>query len=266
MIISQIKKSKNNLYEITITDEDKQHFIQLSEDFIIKHHLYYNKEIDKEEFTLIKTLTNYSKIYTKTLNYIAYKMRTEFEVVTYLKKNDCSEPYLSEIILKLKRLNYINDQLFSELYVKNQFEMNKKGPQLIKNELLKKQINVELIKKSLQFITNDMIKDNVIHLISYYDKLNKSKSINKLKTSVLRSLLLKGYDYDIVSSQLNKYPFADNNNDELLLKNETTKIYKKYQKKFEGYELKNKVIKTLLNKGFLYEDILNVLVSINTEE
>ncbi|QVK18708.1 RecX family transcriptional regulator [Mycoplasmatota bacterium] len=266
MIISQIKKNKNNSYELTISDEDKEHHIQLSEDLIIKHHLYFNKEINKEEFKFIKTLTNYSKIYAKTLNYIAFKMRTEEEVVTYLKKHDCSEPYLTEIIQKLKRLNYINDQLFSDLYVKNQFEMNKKGPQLIKNELLKKQIKEELIKKSLQYISKDMINDNIIHLICSYDKLNKSKSINKLKASILRSLLLKGYDYDIVSFQLNKYPFTDNNNDELLLKKETIKMFKKYQKKYEGYELKNRVIKTLLSKGFLYEDILNVLASINTEE
>jgi len=265
MKISQIKKCRNNQYEITIIKDGKELLFKLAEDFIIKYHLYHNKELNSEEFTLIHTLSNYSKIYTKTMNYIAFKMRTEEEVVKYLRENNCSEPYLSEIIEKLKRINYINDQIYSEMYVKHQFDINKKGPILIKKELLTKQIDKVTIDKSLQYLTQVMIEQNIIHLIRYYDKLNKNKSINKLKESILRSLILKGYDYEVITSHLNHYSFIDNNNDEVLLINETLKAQKKYQKKYEGYELKNRVIKSLLNKGFLYEDILNALVLINTE-
>ncbi len=265
MQITQIKKTNNNLYEITIKKDNEEHTFKITEDFVIKYQLYHNKILSHEEYLLLKSLVNDSTIYTKTLNYISFKMRTEQEVIIYLKGKGCSESYLVEIIEKLKKLNYINDKKYSELYVKYQFSTNKKGPLLIKDELLKKKIKKTLIEESLQYLDPEMIEQNILHLIQYYDKLNKSKSIYKLKESTLRNLLLKGYDYELVNMQLNNYSFTDNNNDDVLLKKEALKALRKYQKKYQDFELKNRVIKSLISKGFIYEDILNALVSINTE-
>ncbi len=261
MIVNHLKKLKNDLYEITIDQET----FQLSEDFLVKYQLYLNKQISEDEYNLIKSLTNYSKVYHKTLNYLSYKMRTEYEVVCYLKDNGCIEPFLSEIITKLKSLSYINDENYSNLYVRQQFDVNKKGPLYIKQELLNKQVKLEIIEKSLQYITEEKIESNILGLIKYYDKLNKRKSINQLKEAILRNLLTKGYEYEVVNLYINNYSFDDNNDDDILLEKEVHKAYNKYQKKYQGYDLKRHIIKSLMSKGFIYEDIISMLKKINVE-
>lgn len=266
MKISKITKLKNGFYEVIVDKDNEEKKFKLSEDILIEYNFFNHKVLTESEYTLLHTLANYSKIYTKTLGYIAFKMRTEYEVSIYLQEKDCNEKYINEIIEKLKRLNYINDKMYCQNYVKHQFEINKKGPKLIIDELKKKKVKLDFINESIKSLSSEMIDDKVISLVQYYDKTNRGKSINKLKESILRHLITKGFDYEVIMPILNNYSFTDNNNDRQLLQKEFTKVYNRLQKKYQDYELKNKVIKTLMNKGFNYEDITSILVSINSEE
>lgn len=265
MKITKIKKVRNNLYELTIAHGEDVEIFKLSEDYLIQYQLYNNKEISEKDYLEIQALANKSKIYQKTLNYLSYKMRAESEIRKYLHDNNCVEPLTTEIINKLKKLNYINDKTYCELYIKQQFDVSKNGPLLIKNNLLNKEIDEGIIETCLEYINDEKINHNINYLISYYDKLNKKKSVKQLKEAILRNLLKKGYNYDEILNNLNIYSFTDNNDDGTLLKQEMLKAYKKYQKKYESYELKMRIIKTLLGKGFIYEDILNMYSSLNME-
>src|SRR5690554_5096070 len=210
MKITKIKKLKNNFYELSIACDDKTEVFKLSEDYLIQYHLYNNKELSDKEYQEINTLANKSKIYHKTLNYLSYKMRTEGEIKAYLEKNNCCEPTITEIINRLKKLNYLNDKVYSDLYVKQQFDVNKKGPLLIKKKLLAKDIKEGIIKKSLEYINDEKINNNINSLISYFDRLNKKKTINQLKKTIFRNLLSKGYNYDDIFSCINNFSFKIN--------------------------------------------------------
>lgn len=262
MKIIKIKKLKNNFYELTISSDEQNEIIKLSEDYLIKYQLYSNKEITEKEYLEIQTLANKSKIYHKTLNYLSYKMRTIGEVKTYLEKYHCSEELINEIIEKLIKLNYLNDKVYSDLYVKQQFDINKKGPLLIKKNLLSKKIAEDIINVSLEYINDEKINNNLIYLIEYYEKINKKKSIKQLKETILRNLLNKGYDYEVIIYQLNQYHFKNCKDESTLLKQEMEKAYKKYQKKYTDYDLKIRIINALLRKGFMYEEIINMYNSL----
>jgi regulatory protein len=264
MKIAKIKKTKYNFYEITILNSDKEEKFKLSEAYLIKYQLYSNKEIHTATYELIKQLANQSQIYHKVLNYLSFKMRTKGEVRNYLLKHNCNETFSTEIMEKLEKLNYLNDKQYCEAYIKQQFDINKKGPNVIKRNLLDKEVDEKIVLECIQTITEAKIINNIIQLISYYEKINKKKSRNQLKESILRNLLVKGYNYDCSINAINEYQFTENN-DEFLLEQEMLKAYKRYQKKHLKYELKNRVIKSLIGKGFLYEDILNMYISLNLE-
>ncbi|NLG81847.1 MAG: hypothetical protein GX490_04935 [Bacilli bacterium] len=262
MRITSIKKLKHNIYELTIDDQEK---FKLVEDYLLEYHLLKTKDITDEEYQLLKTLANYSKIYAKTLNYLSYKMRTEGEIIQYLEENECAKPLQVEIINKLKRLNYINDEHYCNMYIKQQFELNKKGPRLIAKELKDKHVDETIIEKALSTISKKMIKENIISVIKYYEKITKQKTLSQLKAKILRSLTQKGYDYEDILSELNSYEFKDDNQADLI-KKEFQKVFQKYQKKYQGYELKSRIIRSLMNKGFDYETILSQFDSINLED
>lgn len=262
MRITNIKKLKHNLYEVTIDDSEK---LKLVDDYLLEYHLLKARDITEAEYQALKHLADYSKIYSKTLNYLSYKMRTEGEVSKYLEDNNCPKPLLTEIINKFKRLNYINDEYYCNLYIKQQFEINKKGPKLIAKELKDKQVDEAIIQKAISGIDNRKITDNIISVIKYYEKITKEKTTSQLKTKILRSLLQKGYDYEDVIRELNSYQFKDDNQDDII-KKEFQKAYQKYQKKYQGYELKSRIIRSLMSKGFDYETILAQFETLNMED
>ncbi|MDF2700333.1 MAG: recX [Haloplasmataceae bacterium] len=267
MKIEKIIKLKNGIYEILIIDDKNgEKKFKLTEDVLIKHNLYSNKVITAHDLALFNELVNYSKIYSSTLNFISFKMRSEKEVIEYLTEKHSSEKQITEMIEKLKKLNYINDQIYSDAYVIYQFDSNKKGVKVIQDELLKKGIELPFINKSLDYIKPEMVINNINQLINYYLKVSKNKTIRKLKENLLRNLIVKGYEYEDIVTCINNFSFEEYHDDESIILKEVNKVYSKYQKKYQSHELRNKVIKALLTKGYEYEDIINNINEINFNE
>ena len=61
---------------------------------------------------------------------------------------------------------------------------------------------------------------------------------------------MKDYDFEY-----------DDEKEKIALEKDTSKAIVKYSKKYSGKELKNKLIDTLLRKGYNYEDIKNILAA-----
>ena len=65
-----------------------------------------------------------------------------------------------------------------------------------------------------------------------------------------------------VEKAMNDYDFEyDDEKEKMALEKDTNKAIAKYSKKYSGKELKNKLIDTLLRKGYNYEDIKNILIA-----
>jgi regulatory protein len=255
MEIQKITKLNNGLYELQLEMEGLVKKFQLTEEFLIQNHLFSNQPLTFEQYERIIQSANQSRIYTQVLNYLSYKMRSEKEISDYLNDKECEPTYKREIIEKLKKLNYINDERYTEIYVKQYVEINKKGPLWIKNQLIKKGIAIPVIEREINKLNQQVIQDNVTQMIAHYNKVNKKKTIPKLKESILKNLLTKGFGYEDVIDLINQYEFSKPVNEDALLAKELQKIYLKYSRKLTGYELKTKLIQNLLQKGFTYEAI-----------
>lgn len=66
---------------------------------------------------------------------------------------------------------------------------------------------------------------------------------------------------------MSQYDFEyDNEKEKFALEKDMTKALNRYSKKIQGKELKNKIIDTLLKKGYNYEDIKHILEVKETED
>ena len=73
-------------------------------------------------------------------------------------------------------------------------------------------------------------------------------------------LYLKGFTSDTIERALNDYDFEfDAQKEHEALNKEFEKQKRKYQKRYEGAKLKEKIIDTLLKKGYNYEHIKELL-------
>lgn len=238
MKIIKYKKMSNNKYKVFLDNGEN---IQLHENIILKYNLLLTKQI--EDINKIKKDNNSYLIYDKVLKYISIKMRCEKEIRDYLKKNEIDN--IDEIIKKLKEQGFINERLYTKSYISDKTRLNNVGPNKIRNDLIKLNIDKNIIEEELSNIDQDDINITLEKLVDKKIKSNKTYAGDVLKQKILNDLINKGYSKESILSILDK---KDLNNDDLYEK-EYSKLYNKYSKKYSGSELEYFIKQKLYSKG-----------------
>lgn len=246
MKIDKIKKNGKK-YKIVLEDGTE---IKTFDDVIINYNLLYHKDIDDILLNKIIKDNAYYDVYNKVLNLISKKIRSEKEINEFLDKYDIDR---NKIINKLKSINLINDKLFAKAYISDKINLSNEGIDKIKNDLLKHNIDLNVIEEELSKIDNDLINKKIEKLIN--KKIKNSKYTGyKLKYKIVNELINLGYDkYTIIEI----YDSLDIKNDNLIV-NEYDKLYRQLSKKYSGKQLEYKINTKLYNKGFTSEEINNI--------
>lgn len=176
----------------------------LYERVIIDTNLLYKKEITSEEYNNLVSLNNYQDIYNKVIKYIGIRLRSKKEITDYLKKMDLSTEVIDDILNKLITNKYIDDERFSQAYIKDKYNFSNNGPYKIINELTKLGIDKDMAYTyTFDIITNEEEKIN--KLINKYVKSDKKHDWYYLRNKIYNNLINLGYSKEIVINILNNY-------------------------------------------------------------
>lgn len=183
---------------------DNKKELILYESVIINTNLLYKKEITSEEYNNLVSLNNYQDIYNKVIKYIGIRLRSKKEITDYLKKMDLSIEVIDDILNKLITNKYIDDERFSQAYIKDKYNFSNNGPYKIINELVKLGIDKDMAYTyTFDIITNEEEKIN--KLINKYFKSDKKHDWYYLRNKIYNNLINLGYSKEIVISILNNY-------------------------------------------------------------
>ena len=246
MKIDKIKKNGKK-YKIIL---DNGLEIKTFDNVIINNNLLYNKIIDDELLDKINKENEYYDVYNKVLNLISKKLRSEKEISEFLDKYNVDK---NKIIDKLKSINLINDKNFAKAYISDRINLSNDGIDKIKTDLLKHNIDINLIMEEISKIDDDLIDKKIEKLIIKKTK-NSNYSGFKLKYKVVNELINLGYDK---SKIVEIYDNLNIKNDDVII-NEYNKLYNKLSKKYQDKELEYKINMKLYNKGFTKEEIENI--------
>ena len=252
MKIQKIKKLKSGKYKLELEDGTS---IQLYDEVILNHNLLFHKEIDSELFSQIDKENSYYYNYYKVLKYVLYKMRSRYEIEEYMTKQDISIEDQNKILEKLEKNNLLNDSLFIKSFISDKVHLSNDGPNKIKNELLKYKMKESEIEEILQEYDDKIFEEKIEKLIQKKMACNKTKSIFAMKQKLLNYLINLGYDYDSIIQKLDHMK-GDNN---LIIKKEYDRLFRKLYKKYEGEELKYQIKNRLYQKGFSSDDINQII-------
>ena len=244
--ISNIKK-KNNKYIITLGDKTQLEFYS---DTLIKYNLLKPRELSDIEFKEIINYNNYYEAFNKSLKLISNKQRTKKELEDKLK--DYSKEIIYKVIKKLEELGYLNEQNYIRSYINDQINLGVKGPNYIKRELGKLNLNTLYIDEALASIDESIWKEKIAKIINKKIKTNKNLSRNNLILKLKSYLISLGYEQSMIIEILNLVDFEENNS---ILEKEYQKEYRKLNKKYNGKDLENKIKYNLYKKGFSLNDI-----------
>ena len=246
MKIDKIKKLNNGKYKIVLENKEE---INTYDDVILSTNILYNKELNEEDLDKIKSKNDYYTLYNKVIKLISKRLRSEYEVIEFLNKNNCNEKDINKIVNSLKENGYINDLNFVKAYIYDRFNLYNDGPYKIKKDLINYNIDENIIDENINKLNKNDIKNKIEKYVLKKVKLDHKHSISFIKTKLKLELINLGYDSNMIDDIL--INLKSNNN----IEKEYKLIYNKLNKKYNGVELENKIKQKLYQKGYSLDEI-----------
>ena len=254
MKITKLEKKKR-LY---LMELDGQQTSYITEDTIVHFMLSKDKVISTEELIEIQGFAQFSYGKNLALYHLSFKARTEKEVREYLKKYDIDEKITSQVIANLKEDNWINDRQYAYSIINANQLSGDKGPYVLAQKLSQKGISKSTIEEVLKDFDFSEAAQRVAEklLKKYTGKL----PARALQDKIIQNLTNKGFSYsDAKSAFDNLDSQVDQETTQELIFKELDKQYTKYARKYEGYELKQRLTQVLARKGYDFSDIASAL-------
>ena len=153
--------------------------------------------------------------------YLSYRARSRAEVVNRLEEEGFDEDVISSVVESFTRYGYIDDEKFCEAFAHDKRVINGFGNERIRNELLEKGVDAEVIDKCL--VSDDFNEEEEAlrlirkrfgkatsrwELISKYkeDPFNRNdKAFINEKRKAIDFLIRKGYSYGTAEEALKAF-------------------------------------------------------------
>lgn len=201
MIISLEKQKREERYNLFL---DGEFYSGLELETIVKYKLKNGQDISKERIDEILNESESSYAFNKALKYLSKSMKTENEVIDFLKSKKIRYDAIVLAIDKLKQYDYINDEIYINSYVN--FYKSRYGKNKIKQNLIQKGLDRELVEENMDYDE----KENLDFLVNEIKKQSKNQAMDlKMKQKIIRNLTYKGYNYDTIKSAFNSLGESD---------------------------------------------------------
>lgn len=257
--ISRISVQKKNAsrYNIFLTDGERERYgFSVDEDVLVSHRLHKGKQLTDATIALLKEQDDVSKSYHLAIRYLSYRMRTKKEIEDYLKKKEVNPEHIDLVMEQLKQERLIDDLKFAESYIRTKVKTSMKGPLLLKQELIQKGVSeADVMTAMKEYPKEQQIEQAMKWAQKTFARTGKRSyrmELNRIKAGLMQ----KGFSKDIIS-EATRYlsEELDEKNEWSALVYQGEKLWKKQERKYDGYELKNKVKAGLYRKGFSFDMI-----------
>ena len=230
--------------------------LRISKEAFVSSYLYVGKSLTNKDIAYLEEITAMTTLLNYALSIVSKKHISEKEMMEKLLKKEDNYTAAKNVITKLKENDLLNDKAFMEDLIIWDNERCFGENKIIKH-LKDKGIPDSLIKKASFPVTNERKKAK-----SLLDKLEKKYDrfayISK-KKHVYQALVSQGYNMEVAKEVAELVKKGNDKQEISLLKKDYEKALKRYERKYEGYQLKQKLYAYLVSKGYSYKDIKKVL-------
>ena len=203
--IHSIKLKNNrrrNRYLVELTDDS---IFEISEETLIELSIKENNNISEEEFKKISKVEEINNAKSSALSLLAYRPRSEKEILDRLKKKGFKTNIVLSTISYLKTKGWIDDKNFGLAFARDQLKKNNLGPIALKYKIKKFIDSEDLINEIIQISFSQInIQDLIINILSKFDR-QKIKSDSKLKRRLINKLKSKGHYWDDINEAIKSY-------------------------------------------------------------
>jgi len=193
MKITNIEKQKNNSMRFNVYIDNKYAF-SVSYEEKKEFNLEEGIDINEEQYNYYVNYLINKSAYNDSIKFLSYSMRTKKELINKLKSMGYDNSIINNVLEKLIKQRYIDDEYYTELYIKEKKE-RLYSKYRIYNELYRKGIDPSIITSKLDELYEDEI-DTIKKLI-----IKKSVSTND-KLKIKNYLFRKGFMIEDINKVL----------------------------------------------------------------
>ena len=180
----------------------------------------------------------------------------------YLLKKNKNKTVVDQVIKKLQKYQLLNEDELIERIIEYCDSKHYGYNRII---LMLKDRQISLNKINNVKLDHHRETKEAIEQAKRLVKRYKKKNTVNLRQSVYSSLIRYGFSEDLASLESSKVSNSPSN--ELnMLKLDYSKLISRYSLKLKGKELENKLVKSLLSKGYRINDIKKVIKEVDTYE
>jgi regulatory protein len=176
---------------------DGKYSFSLSETGLLKTGIKLGQTLTPAEFAEIREEATFDKLYNRTLYYISFRPRSEWEIKVYLQKHGQSEILNEKILNKLMELGIVDDRAFTKFWVENRTLTKPTSKRRLIYELRNKHVADEVVNGILEDAELDDY-DSLLELVSR----KKTQTRYKDKIKLMQYLSRQGYNYGDIKRAL----------------------------------------------------------------
>ncbi|MEB6097314.1 recombination regulator RecX [Mammaliicoccus sciuri] len=226
----------------------------------INFNLRKDLEITKSKLQEIKDYDQYRQALNQAIVYLSHKKRTKYEVEKYLTDKEYGSDLIDSVIEYCESNKYIDHKDYIESLKNTILKTTDKGPDHFERVAKEKGIEQDLVYEFKEKFEMEMAEDRIPNIAKKIMQ-KKKQPPNRLKQTIVQTLQQRGYAFSLINEHLTDLNIEPTSDDvENILMKDLEKVYNKYQKKYNGYELKSHVIQALVRKGYTFEMINDKLV------
>lgn len=177
---------------------DEEYSFSLSDAALLESGLVKGQELTGEQVKGYKQLSTDDKLYNRTLQYLALRPRSVWEVEFYLKRKDAPTPLIEQITNKLLRLGLLDDYKFADSFTRDRRLLRSASTRKIQLELQKKHIASDIIGQVLaedETDTGTMLKDLIV-------RKRQQTKYREDETKLMQYLARQGFGYGDIKQAL----------------------------------------------------------------
>lgn len=230
--------------------------LSITNDAFSSTYLYVGKALTNKQIKELENLSNITKLMEYAFSLLRKSHYTEWKMREKLYKKEGNKEQVDLIIKKLKTHDLINDEMYALDYVEYCHENH-----IGKNKIILGLKNRGVFEKEINKIrfSSKLEKQKALYHLPKLENRYNQYPFRKKKDKIYQQLLSLGFDHDIAIDVINKISDKDKKLDKNKIKKDYDLISTRLKRKYEGKVLKDKIVRSLFNKGYSFHDINQIM-------
>lgn len=198
MIVTGVKQQekRKDRYSVFV---DEAYAFSLSDTALLETKLTVGQELTGEELASYKRLSADDKIYGNALRYAAMRLRSRWEMASYLQRKEASPALTERILGKLTSIGMLDDLAFAKAWVETRHLLRPTSKRKLQQELRAKRVSDDVISQVLQA---DPVADTETLQALVQRKRRQAKYQDD--TKLMQYLARQGFGYEDIKQALHE--------------------------------------------------------------